>query len=126
MKKCTKCGEVKQPEDFYRNKNANDGKAWYCKECSKKIALDYIKKPVKIERYLNMIEVFKYDSKNNLIEMYHNVLDAVEQEEGISSVKIYKVCLGREQELQGYNWSFEQVFPQDMIDAVNKWIKENL
>lgn len=35
MKKCTKCGEVKNPSEFRRNKARKDGLTLHCKQCKK-------------------------------------------------------------------------------------------
>lgn len=34
MKTCSKCNQEKSPSDFYKNKNAKDGLAWWCKLCA--------------------------------------------------------------------------------------------
>lgn len=38
---CSKCGIEKSVDDFYVNKNMKDGLQYCCKECSKKMALEY-------------------------------------------------------------------------------------
>jgi hypothetical protein len=35
-KKCSKCGEVKGSDDFYRNNSSSDGLTQYCKACTSK------------------------------------------------------------------------------------------
>lgn len=35
MKVCTRCGETKYLESYYRNKRNTDGRAFECKDCSK-------------------------------------------------------------------------------------------
>lgn len=39
MKKCSKCGEIKELGEFYKNKKAIDGVTWYCKNCQKENSL---------------------------------------------------------------------------------------
>jgi hypothetical protein len=40
-KVCTKCLELKPIESFYRDRKTNDGRKYYCKDCSNKLNLEY-------------------------------------------------------------------------------------
>lgn len=50
MKRCTKCGCLKDLEEFYKSKSAKDGRQPRCKECKKKIAEEYNARPETKER----------------------------------------------------------------------------
>ena len=41
MKRCTKCGIEKPPEEFYCKKTGRDGRAAQCKACARKYARIY-------------------------------------------------------------------------------------
>ena len=45
-KRCPKCGKMKPFEDFYRKRNAKDGRQGYCKPCQHDV-----NRPLQIERY---------------------------------------------------------------------------
>ena len=57
MKKCSKCGEMKEYSDFYKQSSMKDGYASRCKEC--KI------KDVKSYRCKNIDKYREYDRKRN-------------------------------------------------------------
>ena len=46
-KKCTKCGELKNINDFYKDKTSPDGKLSYCKKCRDKQIEEYKLKKLK-------------------------------------------------------------------------------
>ena len=46
-KKCTKCGELKNINDFYKDKASPDGKLSYCKKCRDKQIEEYKLKKLK-------------------------------------------------------------------------------
>lgn len=50
MKQCSKCGELKSREDFWKHRGAPDGRNYYCAECMRKIGLRYRQKPHERER----------------------------------------------------------------------------
>lgn len=41
MKTCTKCHKRKSIDEFHKNKSMNDGRASWCKQCSKEYDMDY-------------------------------------------------------------------------------------
>lgn len=41
MKKCAKCGEWKELDEYNVYSESNDGRQGYCKECNKKITKEY-------------------------------------------------------------------------------------
>jgi hypothetical protein len=41
MKTCTKCNEIKEKSNFYKNKNAKDGLSWQCKLCATEVLGGY-------------------------------------------------------------------------------------
>ena len=43
-KTCNRCGELKQPEEFYLNPSSNDGRRSYCIVCSKQYYYDFYAK----------------------------------------------------------------------------------
>lgn len=43
MKKCPKCGEMKDRSEFYNNRSSNDGLSWSCKECTNMHQREYRK-----------------------------------------------------------------------------------
>ena len=43
MKKCTKCGEEKSLDEFYKREISKDGKRSFCKECEKILARKFLK-----------------------------------------------------------------------------------
>ena len=49
-KRCSKCGEVKQVEEFYKEKCRKDGYRCYCKSCTRIIARQYHDNNKKKER----------------------------------------------------------------------------
>jgi hypothetical protein len=50
-KKCSKCKEVKEIDEFYISNNTKDGHQSICKLCSKKYRVDKkLKKSMKIEK----------------------------------------------------------------------------
>ena len=52
MKTCTKCGETKEFNAFYKNKTKKDGYNSYCKQCSNTYHKEYVKENKKaIEEY---------------------------------------------------------------------------
>ena len=69
MKKCSKCGELKSINEFYKDKNKKDSKRSHCKKCSTKEAKDYyLKHSTRIkEYYKNIIR-----QRNGHISMYEN------------------------------------------------------
>lgn len=44
LKKCTKCGELKPLDEFYRNKRTADGRRYNCKKCSDEYSDEWIEK----------------------------------------------------------------------------------
>jgi len=42
-KQCSRCREIKDLDEFYNEKKKPDGKAYYCKECSKFVRSEYHK-----------------------------------------------------------------------------------
>lgn len=55
-KECTKCGEVKELSEFYKNKHAKDGYYWKCKACTKKYTAENKKRKSEYDK--------KYREKN--------------------------------------------------------------
>jgi hypothetical protein len=53
MKKCFKCGKLKQLSDFYKHKGMKDGHVNKCKECNKNDVAEH--------RLLNLNKIRKYD-----------------------------------------------------------------
>ena len=51
MKKCNKCGAVKELCLFYNQKDTRDGKTTYCIECIKKRPYDPVKRKIVKDRY---------------------------------------------------------------------------
>ena len=51
MKKCNKCGAVKELCLFYNQKGTRDGKTTYCIECIKKRPYDPVKRKIVKDRY---------------------------------------------------------------------------
>jgi hypothetical protein len=41
-KRCTKCGEVKPPSDFYVRRKSADGRDYRCKECALELVREYV------------------------------------------------------------------------------------
>ena len=61
-KKCSKCGEVKPINEFYKHKRKKDGLASQCKCCENKIKEEYHKKHLKeIKEYRK-----KYQKKHKI------------------------------------------------------------
>ena len=61
---CTQCGLEKDINDFYENPETKDGHSSMCKECQKKISMQYVQqnkekiKQYKRERYLRRKKEF--------------------------------------------------------------------
>ena len=66
-KVCTKCGEWKPLEEFYRNKNYKDGRSHHCKVCHKQYTAKSEEKIEKRKKYMN--EYNKHYRKANKEKM---------------------------------------------------------
>lgn len=53
MKKCTKCGQLKEDSEFAKHKRSPDGLAGYCRKCQQKYNKDYYRKPDKRKKILH-------------------------------------------------------------------------
>lgn len=71
-KKCNKCGEYKNFEEFYKNKNMKDGHRNECNDCRRKIEKERYKEKTKghVKSYgKKTTEQYKQDLKNKKIEV---------------------------------------------------------
>lgn len=59
-KRCSRCGETKPLDDFYRAKSRPDGRQAYCKQCKKSVYSQYAK-----ENAESVKEAFRAWSANN-------------------------------------------------------------
>jgi hypothetical protein len=64
MKKCTKCNKEKSINDFCNNKNAPNGKHWWCKECSNKSRKNWSNKDIKERPWINSYNNAKQRCEN--------------------------------------------------------------
>jgi len=74
MKKCGKCGEIKNPNEFNKHKSSKAGLGFYCKECQKIISRKRYEENIeKIKAYKK--EYYKKNVKRNPsynVEHYQN------------------------------------------------------
>lgn len=64
MKKCGKCGEVKDFSEFYRHPKGSGGVGSYCKKCMKSYGHDWQAKRPKCQK----IDLFRYDDNGKPIQ----------------------------------------------------------
>lgn len=65
-KQCTKCGEWKKVESYYKDKNRKDGRSCWCKDCDNKNR----KKCIEIDRegYLQRYKEYYQKNRKNILE----------------------------------------------------------
>lgn len=86
MKKCTKCNELKNRTEFYKDISRNDGLSYICKKCAKEavarcIAANPEQRKNTLKKYQESLpsgHYKKYDLKSRYgitLEQYNNQLD---------------------------------------------------
>jgi len=77
MKKCTKCGRLKELNDFYNDMYSADGKRWECKSCTLQRTREYHQKNPKAYRKMDL-------AKHGLtLEAYDKMF---EQQNGVCAI----------------------------------------
>lgn len=57
MKRCTKCGKIKDKSEFHKHAGLKDGLSYTCKECNRRYAhMQYRKKCKSVKQYLRYEE----------------------------------------------------------------------
>jgi hypothetical protein len=112
MKKCNKCQEIKNIEDFHKKKSNNDGLDTYCKVCANSIIRERRKEN-------SNSSTFKYEKtlKGKLVRTYRNMTSRVN---GILKSKIH-LYLGLDilDKHIFYEWSLNN---EEYNTLFNNWV----
>lgn len=135
MKKCNKCGEIKELDDFYKRKKGKDGFLSQCRECVKekvnkyRIAnLDKIKdrKRVYRETYPEKIKESRkkhYEANSERINKANKKWKEAHPEKAREAVRNWKKNNPEKKAELNKKWA--EANPEKRRESKEKWVKNN-
>lgn len=117
MKRCTKCGEVKELDCFYKNKNNKDGMDYLCKNCNNEYQKKWKEKNP--EKYKESTKQTRIKRKEKIKKYKRKIIDVISKTYVATKLKIKTSELTDDL----YQLKKQQIEVHRFIKQLNKEIK---